>query len=507
VGETRARLLAPSDRQFSVQTWNNAPDPSVERSPDGESIWTWRSYNTPPERFEPLTPNWVRELATVRVAEKCAWSQVADTFRGAYAAEPLPPDLDRAMADLAQADPTPEGRAVAALRMVQGGLRYMAVTIGEGGFAPRPVSQIWETRTGDCKDASRLLASMLRRLGLEADPALVNTVRGRSLKEELPSLAAFDHCIVGLKISGQRYWLDPTSFPQGGDLSTLCQPRMGWALPLVPGSALEDMGEEPVQESYEVHEFYEMPSEASGAAKVRIETVHMGWRADAMRRRLQNGQAVVANDFKSFAERVLGPVLSASELEIRDDLLANRLTVTEAYEIGPIWNTKETPGQAVFQTWDDVFAPHLPQFPQEGRRRAAHLGPPLRVTSRIDIRLPHANPAAEWHDITEREGWRSSSRFLQIEGDGRTLRLHRTLALDQTLIEPDRAAEFAAFRDQTLKGAGVILRQPVRFDKIEPAQPQDGAQAGSKKSIWRTIYLVLLGLWIVFQILRLLMGA
>lgn len=81
----------------------------------------------------------------------------------------------------------PEDRAAMALRFVQTYARYLAIGIGEGGFRPRDLEEIWRSRLGDCKDKSLLLATMLRHLGIKACPALVNTYDGASLSELLPA--------------------------------------------------------------------------------------------------------------------------------------------------------------------------------------------------------------------------------------------------------------------------------------------------------------------------------
>jgi transglutaminase-like putative cysteine protease len=209
----------------------------------------------------------------VQIADVLTWTDVADAFRGSYSTEePLPDDLEAQIATIASASADPAVRAVRALRLVQGGLRYQAVNVGDGGYVPRPVDRIWASRSGDCKDASRLLTALLRRLGVESDPVLVNTAIGVVLDQSLPHMSAFDHCIVGLRIEGVRYWVDPTQFPQGGRLGILHQARFGWALPLVANAKLEDMGQAPFAQSFNLLERFELPSQPSLPGRLTLST-------------------------------------------------------------------------------------------------------------------------------------------------------------------------------------------------------------------------------------------
>jgi transglutaminase-like putative cysteine protease len=80
-------------------------------------------------------------------------------------------------------------------RWVQQNIRYVAIYAGDGGFVPHSAQSVLENRYGDCKDHTVILESMLRTVGIESTPVLINS--GRSYR--LPKLAipyAFDHVIT-----------------------------------------------------------------------------------------------------------------------------------------------------------------------------------------------------------------------------------------------------------------------------------------------------------------------
>lgn len=84
----------------------------------------------------------------------------------------------------------------------------------DGGYTPRPISEIEASRYGDCKDLSVLLTALLRELRIEAHVALVRRGEnpyGEEPDYKLPASNRFNHAIVRVKSGGHSYWLDPTN--------------------------------------------------------------------------------------------------------------------------------------------------------------------------------------------------------------------------------------------------------------------------------------------------------
>jgi len=123
-----------------------------------------------------------------------------------------------------QAEPTPQIRALAAeltvgatterekvqrlYHWVSRHIRYVALNIDVGGFVPRSAQAVLEHRYGDCKDHVVLLEALLRSVGIESSPALVNS--GVAMKvPELAIFSPFNHVIV--HVTGLDLYLDSTS--------------------------------------------------------------------------------------------------------------------------------------------------------------------------------------------------------------------------------------------------------------------------------------------------------
>jgi transglutaminase-like putative cysteine protease len=76
-------------------------------------------------------------------------------------------------------------------------IRYVGVYVGAGGFVPHDAQSILDNRYGDCKDHVVILESMLRAVGIDSSPALVNSGDSYSL-HTLPLTSPFNHVITYL---------------------------------------------------------------------------------------------------------------------------------------------------------------------------------------------------------------------------------------------------------------------------------------------------------------------
>ncbi len=150
---------------------------------------------------------------------------------------PLRSEFDR----IASMSSDPKVRAQAALALVQDRIRYVALTMGAGGYVPADAETTWARRYGDCKAKTALLLGLLHGLGIEAVPVVVNSMAGDGIDARLPMAGLFDHVLVRATIAGRVYWLDGTR-TRDTDLDRISVPDVGWGLPLVErGAALVRM--------------------------------------------------------------------------------------------------------------------------------------------------------------------------------------------------------------------------------------------------------------------------
>jgi tetratricopeptide (TPR) repeat protein len=220
------------------------------------------------------------------------WPEIASLLAPLYeTARQLSPDspLRREIDRIAASSADPAARAMAALRLVQDDIRYLALSMGDGGYLPASADQTWSRRFGDCKGKTAVLVALLAGLGIEAEPVLVSTVNGDGLDQRLPSLFLFNHVIVRARIGGRSYWLDGTRIGDR-DLAGLASSPFTWGLPVrAAGATLEALPwAPPAQPVWEVNVNYDASAGLSGPLPTRTESTFRGdlateWRLAAQR--------------------------------------------------------------------------------------------------------------------------------------------------------------------------------------------------------------------------------
>ncbi len=150
----------------------------------------------------------------------------------------LPPTspLRQEAARIAAAHAKPLDRAAAALKLVQQDIRYIYVGLNGGNLTPASADETWQRRYGDCKGKTALLLALLRELGIEAEPVLVNSNGADDgFDQRLAGPQLFDHVLVRAHIDGATYWLD-------GTMPAVVPPAarpvfpVQWVLPLTAGA-------------------------------------------------------------------------------------------------------------------------------------------------------------------------------------------------------------------------------------------------------------------------------
>lgn len=228
---------------------------------------------------------------------------------------------------------------LAVLRFLQDDIRYQGIETGAEAYTPADPSLVFARRFGDCKDKTMLCVVILRALGIEANPVLVSTDWRQTIQDWQPTATAFDHAIVKVSVDQQNYWLDPTANFERGALAARSWPDYKFGLIIHPKTTgLAVIPESPVQPKTTVQE-YAFLRGLGQPSDLKIVTLSEGADADAMRRRFAatDHAAIAAEDLNAFAALYPG-ITSAAPLEYASDETANRVMVTESYQIPMIWS-------------------------------------------------------------------------------------------------------------------------------------------------------------------------
>src|SRR5581483_10027449 len=267
------------------------------------------------------------------------WGQVARQVVPLFSVtEPASHEQLAVVGEIRKAGGSATEQALHALQFVQEQIRYVSISIGRGAFRPSIPNRVLRRRFGDCKDKSLLLVTILRQLGIEAYPALVNTRHGRVLDGALPDPYSFDHAIVRLKIGPEVFWVDGTADKRLAPLSVDSPASYGWAL-VINGSTtgLENIPRPAPDAAGKKSEvLIDMSSGMNKPARLQITTSYLGQWADSQRQELadDNPQERQSNYANYIAGYYPGARTSAP-IVVADDKVHDIVKVSEYYDLPP----------------------------------------------------------------------------------------------------------------------------------------------------------------------------
>lgn len=391
VARVHVRLLVPLDRHLTIALRNMTMQGTVSEH-DGLREHVWDLVDPPVLHVDKGAPDWYSPYAEVNWSEFPDWSAVARWAQPLYR---VPATLDRSLQTqvdrIAKAEKTPAGRMLAALRLVQGEVRYLGVEIGENSHAPNPPSVVFARRFGDCKDKTLLTLTLLQHLGIEAHAALVNTRLQRGLADVLPSPGAFDHVLVQAHVDGKTWWIDPTRRTQNADLAHLYQPDYGPAL--VVDAATQGLvamaRARPDASSQKLRVMFDASAGFDKPVRYTVETTTSGAAAESIRGYLSSTNlADVQKNYLNFYASDYPHLTVAAPIQVHDDEAANRVTTLETYTI-PDMASPSADGAG------HVAAVHLSDIVQALRDPAVtvrksplQLAYPHDVSQRTEVRMP-----------------------------------------------------------------------------------------------------------------------
>jgi len=408
------RLLYAPERQVFALPLNHEIQPTVAYTDTGLVDCRWEVLDQKPVLVEADMPSWYLPWSLVEYGEFSSWNEVAQwACRLFYAPSELPPEFAELVAGIASASTSFPERVQQALRFVQDDIRYVSISVGEHGYKPYDVATILERRYGDCKDKASLLSSLLRHLGIDALPVLVNTHRRHEIAHHLPSPSAFNHAIVKILHENQTYWIDATMRGQRGKLDDIYCPEYGKALVISPDTLdLENVTPRgtrgsilKIVESFKIHQ-------VNSPAEFSVHRIYQGAAADAMRNRIANSNHdQIEREFLN-KYLVLYPRISVAHAwSHQDDPAANRLQVTFDYRIADLWKPVQRQPGFVIGEFYATGIHHVLRSPAVSARRTPYaIAHPNNIENELIIRTTRPLRFARGHEIVECDAFRYKSQ-------------------------------------------------------------------------------------------------
>ncbi len=405
VGRNFLKVIVPRARNLKLKTYNSKIEPLIERGK--HTVYRWNHKNMEGVVYDDFLPAWYDPLPHIQLSEYKDWFEVNQWAVSLFKTQSADLGQVRALAaDIKQKNKEENKQIEAALNFVQDEIRYLGFESGLNSHKPHPPYKVLERRFGDCKDKSLLLALLLDALGVEAYPALVNTVERETLASRLPSPQGFDHCIVKAIIGGKTFWYDPTISGQGGTYDNTYFPEYKYALVLKEGtSGLEEIATNSISQIEEKETYtisaYDQP------ALLHINTLYKGREADEQRQYfLNNKVAEIQKRYLTYYAETHPKIKVSTALTFSDDTVLNTFTVYEDYIIEDYWKVPDPKNPHIIQSevypksiGDNITDPGL-----LARTSPVYLNFPKDMEQQIEFYMP--------------EYWSVESVANKIEGPG-----------------------------------------------------------------------------------------
>ncbi len=425
-----------------------------------ERVYRWEGKDLPLIPFDANIPGLAYPYyPSIRVTTFPTWSSIVDWALPIFnQTESLPPLAQSKVDQWKRECSTTDAKLRAALTWTQEDFRYFSMAMGEHNLKPRSLAEICSSRFGDCKDKSVMLARLLRELGLEAWPALVNTYWHDRLLEYGPSPYAFNHAIVAYLHDGELRWLDPTLKHQQATDGRWAVPPYGLGLILRPNeTALSVVPPDPVNEPDIVTQDHLTFDLASGNATLDTVVVLRGLQADFYRQQLEfTTPDQMSRNWFNFMVRFYKNLEELTPPVPQDDPAANRITVRARYKIPGLLHREN--GEGMITTYAYAIRSLL-DMPESRRRHWPYALPGDRfIRHRIDFACPFTVGVDQQSQVITAAG--IDYRVQKAVTQNHYYAQH-DLRFTSSYVPADQMDRFAGAVDEIFEAMATSLHTPV----------------------------------------------
>jgi transglutaminase-like putative cysteine protease len=432
------KLIVPKGRTIRIKNSLTDSQPVVTGNA-AETVYEWTIQNQEPMHVEENIPSWYDAYPTIMVSEFNSWKEVNDwalelfPFTGRLSAA-----LQEKVNEMKANYSSPEARLLATIRFTQDDVRYMGIEMGEHSHKPHAPSQVFEQRFGDCKDKSYLLCTLLKAMGIEAYPVLINTSYKKTVHSWLPTPTAFDHVTVNVVLNGKNYWFDPTISHQRGSLQDISYPNYQTGLVVKPGTTgfttipLQNPGKMDTREVFYIKNM-------ADPVGLTVTTRFSGAYADNVRYKFQvNSTKDIQKGYKEFFTPYFKKI-AADSISYSDDEASGTFTTREYYTLRDFWKTEDGKQSVLLEPY---LINNVLNKPEEEKRNMPFALPyPARYTEEIEVHLPGPWKVSEASFTTKTAGFTLAYSYSQPAND--IVLLHYSYESTADHIPADATQDFA----------------------------------------------------------------
>lgn len=210
IREARLMVQLPAGWEYKT-SWASATP--VEPVQTGSNSWQWTVRDVPriePEPMMPYAGGLRRRMkldyfaAGTTSPNAGSWEGLGRWYVGLTADRRIAtPEIAEKARQLTAGVSDFDGKVRALTAFLQSEVRYVAISIGIGGWQPHAASDVFRARYGDCKDKATLLNTMLQEVGIRSYYSLISTHRGMA-DPAMPS-RSFDHVIAAIEVPSDAH--------------------------------------------------------------------------------------------------------------------------------------------------------------------------------------------------------------------------------------------------------------------------------------------------------------
>lgn len=448
------RVVWPSQRHLYARAHGCSVQPAAVAG-KGTVEYTWDLRQVPGGAPEDLLPAWCDPEPWVQLSEFRTWAEVNQWALALFrVTPPLSPDLSRRIAEWRQI-PDQEQQISTVLQFVQDEVRYFGIEIGASTEKPADPSAVFSRRFGDCKDKSLLFVTILRTLGIEAYPVLVNSTMGRAIDDWQPSADAFDHCIAVAVCDGQTYWLDPTMNYQRGSLAAHYTPAYGRGLVVSPNTTgLSVIPQTTGLPQTATTEYFRLRGKME-PADLKVVTIAQGRDAESLRSYFATTKrADIEKYYTHFYADSFPGIKMSSPIVVEDDEQQNQFQTTEFYSIDKAWIQSDKDKKYRCSFYPSTLTPLLKTPVDADRKLPLAVGFPEHQILRTEVTLPEAWPTetdtktVDDPAFTFRRDYRCAGNKIVMEYE------YQSLA---DSVDPDSVGQYLERLNESTKSLGYDL--------------------------------------------------
>lgn len=407
ISQIRERLLWPKERHLAIKNHSTSSTPEVRVLGDHKE-YIWNAKNTPILQIEENIPFSYNPYEYVEISENLNWHDIALQKLNFYAyPQHISEELKIYIKNIIDSNKNPEDQFITVMRFIQDEIQYRGIA-GPELSRPSDPSLVFRRRFGDCKDKTLLAITILKELGIEAYPALVNTNEREAIHTALPSFHIFDHAIVVACIHGKQYWIDPTCTFQRGSLENLAQPDYGYAL--IVDSKTTSLTKMPVHHlstpSQEIYETFDLRQGYQAPGTLSVKTIYKNHSANTRREYyLTTPKKEIQQALLNYYQKNYPSIRTVEEPKIIDDPIKNQITIFEKYELDTPWTYSETDTAWSISYYANEISAYLDTSHSAERTIPLSISHPVNIFKQIQLLLREK----EWNFVPEKNAIRHTA--------------------------------------------------------------------------------------------------